>query len=161
MLEDSSSKGMFVLVDLAVRAESTRASIDGSVPIGFLDVSLAGPVDFFQGADGVDREGVWADANNGSLRIEVRVNWFVGTLEDEQTIFLMFFPRLDVSVTASGLDHNGPARNLAQKWAGVFCERMEGEAVDGNECNLDSSSALEHCFIFLPKIRADRSYSQH
>ena len=126
-----------------------------------MDVSLAGPVDFFQGADGVDREGVWADANNGSLRFEVRVNCFVGTLEDKQTIFLMFFPRLDVSVTASSLDHNGPARNLAQKWAGVFCERMEGEAVDDNECNLDSSSALEHCFIFPPKIRVDRSHSQH
>jgi hypothetical protein len=68
---------------------------------------------------------------------------FVGTLEDEQTIFLMFFPRLDVPITASSLDHNGPARNLAQEWAGVFCERMEGEAVDGNECNLDSLSALE------------------
>lgn len=55
----------------------------------------------------------------------------------------MFFPRLDVSVTASGLDHNGPAGNLAQKWAGVFCERMESETVDGNERDLDSSSALE------------------
>jgi hypothetical protein len=72
----------------------------------------------------------------------------------------MFFPRLDVSVTASGLDHNGPAGNLAQKWAGVFCERMEGETVDGNKCNLDSSSALEHRFIFLLKMRVDRSHSQ-
>ena len=72
----------------------------------------------------------------------------------------MFFPRLDVSVTASGLDHNGPAGNLAQKWAGVFCERMEGETVDGNKCNLDSSSAFEHCFIFLLKMRVDRSHSQ-
>lgn len=72
VLEDSSSKGMLVLVDLAVRAEGTRARIDGAVPVGFLDVSLARPVDFFQGVDGVDREGVRADTNNGSLRFEVR-----------------------------------------------------------------------------------------
>jgi len=49
----------------------------------------------------------------------------------------MFFPRLDVSVTASSLDHNGPAGNLAQEWTRVFCERMESETVDGNECDLD------------------------
>jgi len=55
----------------------------------------------------------------------------------------MFFPRLDVSVTASSLDHNGPAGNLAQEWTGVFCERMESETVDGNECDLDFSSAFE------------------
>ena len=64
-----------------------------------------------------------------------------------------------MSVTASGLDHKGPAGNLAQKWAGVFCERMESEAVDGNECDLDFSSALE-LFFFLFKIRVDRSHSQ-
>ena len=51
-------------------------------------------------------------------------------LEDSHTIFLMFFPRLDVSVTASGLDHDGPVGNLAQKWAGVFCEWVESETVD-------------------------------
>jgi hypothetical protein len=60
----------------------------------------------------------------------------------------MFFPSFDVSVTASSLDHNGPAGDLAQKWAGVFCEWMEGETVDGNQCDLDSSSALERCFNF-------------
>jgi hypothetical protein len=60
----------------------------------------------------------------------------------------MFFPRLDVSVTASSLDHNGPAGNLAQEWTGVFCERMESETVDGNECDLDFSSAFERHFPF-------------
>src|ERR1700733_5560134 len=54
VLEDSASKGMFALVYLAVRAEGTRARIERSVPVGFLDVSLAGPIDFFQGTDGVD-----------------------------------------------------------------------------------------------------------
>jgi hypothetical protein len=68
----------------------------------------------------------------------------------------MFFPRLDVSVTASGLDHNGPAGNLAQKWAGVFCERMESETVDGNECDLDSSSALECHFLFFLEYESTR-----
>ena len=72
MLEDPPSKGMLVLVDLAVRAEGARAGVEGSVPVGFLDVSLAGPVNFFKSADGVDREGVGGDANNGSLRFEVR-----------------------------------------------------------------------------------------
>jgi hypothetical protein len=72
VVEDPPSKGMLVFVDLAVCAEGTRAGVEGSVPVGFLDVSLAGSVDFFQGADGVDREGVGADANNGSLKFVVR-----------------------------------------------------------------------------------------
>jgi hypothetical protein len=63
----------------------------------------------------------------------------------------MFFPRLDVSVTASGLDHNGPAGNLAQKWAGVFCERMEGETVDGNKCSLTPRQLLNVVSFFFVK----------
>ena len=66
----------------------------------------------------------------------------------------MFFPRFDVSVTTSGLNHNGPARNLTQKWAGVFCERMEGETVDGNKCDLDSWSAIERRSFFLLKYES-------
>ena len=66
-------------------------------------------------------------------------------------MFLMFFPRLDVSVPASGLDHDRPVGNLAQKWAGVFCEWMESETIDGNERDLDSSSAPERCFYLSPE----------
>ena len=72
MVEDPASEGMLILVDLAVRAEGARAGVDGAIPVGFLDVGFAGPVDFFQGADGVDREGVRSDANDRSLKCEVR-----------------------------------------------------------------------------------------
>ena len=72
VVEDPSSEGMFVLVDLAVRAEGARAGVDGSVPVGLLDVGPAGPIDVSQRADRVDREGVGADANDRSLGSEIR-----------------------------------------------------------------------------------------
>ena len=54
MVEDSSSEGMLILVDFAVRAEGARASVDRSVPVGFLDVGFARSIDIFQRADSVD-----------------------------------------------------------------------------------------------------------
>jgi hypothetical protein len=47
VVEDPSPEGVRILVDLAVRAEGARAGVDGSVPVGFLDVGFAGPIDVF------------------------------------------------------------------------------------------------------------------
>jgi len=46
MIKDAALECMFVAIDLAVSVESSGGSVDGTVPVGFLDIGFAGAVDF-------------------------------------------------------------------------------------------------------------------
>jgi hypothetical protein len=62
VVEDSSAESVLGPVDFAVGAKSAGRGVDGAVPIGFADVSAAVGVNFAKGGDGIDGDGIGADA---------------------------------------------------------------------------------------------------
>jgi hypothetical protein len=66
MIKHTSSERMSLPVDLTMDTHGPCARVQGLVPCCLLNVGFPVSIDFFQCWNGVDRNGVGADANNGT-----------------------------------------------------------------------------------------------
>lgn len=108
---------MLQLVDAAVHVHGFLIGGEGSVEIGFAHIG-AEPIDGFEGGGCVDRERVGTDAHVGAVLL-------VGAVEGEVA-------RATVCVVGQvDVGYGG------EFGAGVFCEGVQGEAVNDDGGDLD------------------------
>jgi hypothetical protein len=68
MIKNPAPEGVLPAINLAVSAKGSGRSIDGTAPVRFLDIGSTRAVDLFQGRDGIDRERIRCDTDNGTCR---------------------------------------------------------------------------------------------
>jgi hypothetical protein len=57
----------------------------------------------------------------------------------------------EMSIPTVAVEHQRPVRNLLQERAGIFCQWMESETVDGDEDELRGNALIEFTLdIYVP-----------
>lgn len=132
MLCNAAMRCMNVSVDLGVDTVCpSRRSLDDRVPWRLSDICLAIGIDLLRCTNGVERERIWANTNDGSLlRLSLVFNWLEGaSISIARTILLMLLEVVKVAVARRGLINRDPVCKSGEEGTGILCQRMECETV--------------------------------